>query len=141
MSDDNVVEFAGATSVEVPPDRPLIRLAAGERPDITLAAIDALDAAEVPFYRRDASLVFVAKLPAKASDGSDILVPGIKPVAMHHLLHELGKAARFEKWDARSKKWRATDAPEDIALRIMAIQRHIAEFVDDQQLVGRQLAL
>jgi putative DNA primase/helicase len=118
--DDNIV-FAGASPIDIAPEPPVIRLDNGKRPENTFAAIEALHAAGVPFYRRGDGIMFVAKVTAKASDGSEILIPGTKNVAPYYLLHELGLAARFEKWDARKRANKVVDPPEDLAKRIMAM--------------------
>jgi putative DNA primase/helicase len=67
--------------------------------------------------------VFVSKVKAKAkaSDGSEILIPGTMNVGTYYLLNELGKAARFEKYYAHSKAYRPADPPEDLAKRIMGM--------------------
>jgi putative DNA primase/helicase len=100
---------------------PIIRLRGGNRPEVAEAAIAALDTANIPFYRRGAGIVYVARIPAKAADGRSILTPGILGVAVPHLMQELGKAARWEKFDARSRRWLQTDVPGDVAVRIAAL--------------------
>jgi hypothetical protein len=100
---------------------PTIRLVAGERPRIVSEAIDALDGADAPFYRRGLSIVNVAMIPAKTSDGSNITIPAIVPVPAQQLMHELGKAARWVKYDRRHKDWVPTDVPADVAAKIAAL--------------------
>jgi len=99
-------------------DIPTIRLVAGERPRIVSEAIDALDGADAPFHRRGLSIVNVAMIPAKTSDGSNITTPAIVAVPNQQLIHELGKVARWVKYDARRKDWVPTDVPGDIAGKI-----------------------
>jgi hypothetical protein len=99
---------------------PTIRLQAGERPRIVGEAIDALDGADAPFHRRGLSIVNVAMIPAKTADGSNITTPAIVTVPSQQLIHELGKAARWLKYDGRRKDWAPTDVPGDIAGKISA---------------------
>jgi hypothetical protein len=100
---------------------PTIRLIAGERPRIVSEAIDALDGAEVPFYRRHLSIVNVAMIPAKASDGRNIVTPAIVEVPAQQLTYELGKAAHWVKYDGRQKDWSPIDPPGDVASTILKL--------------------
>jgi hypothetical protein len=100
---------------------PTIRLRGGNRPEAVEAAISALDAAGVPLYRRGLDIAHVARIPAKASDGRPITTPAIMTVPAQRLLHELGKAAIWQKFDGRSKEWVHVDVPPDIAARIAAL--------------------
>jgi len=100
---------------------PTIQLAIGERPRIIAEAIDALEAAAAPLYRRGLSIVNVAKIPAKTSDGSDIVTPSIVTVLGQQLVHELGKAAHWTKFDGRRKEWVPSDVPGDIAAKVAAL--------------------
>jgi len=100
---------------------PTIQLVAGERPQITIDAIDALERAAPPLYRRGLSIVNVAMIPAKASDGANIVTRAIVAVPGSQLAHELGKAAHWLKYDRRRKVWTPADVPSDIATRIAAL--------------------
>jgi hypothetical protein len=100
---------------------PQIQVEQGKRHDAADAGIAALVAAKVPVYRRGAQIVHVVRIPAKASDGRTILVPGIMPVPLALLMRELGKAANWLKYDGRSKKLVPIDPPNDVASQIMTM--------------------
>jgi hypothetical protein len=95
-----------------------IRIVAGERPRIVEEAIDALDAAEVPFYRRYLSIVSVAMIPAKASDGTNIVAPALVEVPVQQLAYELGKAAHWVKFIVSRQEWVPIDVPAEVASTI-----------------------
>jgi putative DNA primase/helicase len=97
-------------------DLPVIKLRGGNRPEAAAAGIEVLTAA--PFYRRSDKIVYVLRTPAKAADGSKILIPSIAHVLTPYLLHELGKRAVWEKYDGRRKKWVRVDVPYEIATSI-----------------------
>jgi putative DNA primase/helicase len=102
-------------------EMPTIRLAAGDRPRIVTEAMDAIDKAGAPFYRRGLSIVHVAEIPARASDGANITTPAILTVRPQQLVHELGKAARWMKYDGRREDWVPADVPADVAAKIAAL--------------------
>jgi putative DNA primase/helicase len=100
---------------------PTIQLVAGERPQITIDAIDALERAAPPLYQRNLTIVNVVRVPAKAADGRKTMTPAVVVVPSQQLQHELGKAAHWLKYDGRREDWVPADVPEDIAKRIMAL--------------------
>jgi putative DNA primase/helicase len=98
--------------------RPTIRLAHGEIGRICREAKAALVKANLGLYQRDGRIVSVVEEPAKASDGSTIMVQRIKEVGDYALLHDLDSAARFTKWDARSNALVVADPPLSIVLTL-----------------------
>ena len=103
------------------PDVATIKISGGHRPEAVAAGMDALVAAGAEIYRRDKQLVYVVRLPAKASDGRQILIPGVARVETPHLLHLIGKAANCIRFDGRRKDWVTIDVPTEIATTIAAI--------------------
>jgi Primase C terminal 2 (PriCT-2) len=106
------------------PEALVIKLTGGNRPEAAAAGMAALRGAGVAFYRRDRSIVYIVRIPMKASDGRMILIPGVAPVETPHLVHELGKAAVWMRFDGRRKgcgAWVRVDVPNDIAAAIAAL--------------------
>jgi hypothetical protein len=106
------------------PEAPVIQVAGGNRPKAAVAGMKALRDAGTAFYRRDKNIVYIMRIPMKASDGRMILIPGIAPVATLHLAHTLGKAAVWMKFDARRKgggDWVQVDLPKEIPEAIAAL--------------------
>lgn len=93
----------------------------GERHLAADGGLDALNRANVEFYRRGNDLVRVGLTPAKTADGEDILVPGILPITLPRLGRALGLAAHWEHFDARAKKWVPTDPPGAVAEQILSM--------------------
>jgi hypothetical protein len=102
-------------------DAPTIRLTSGHRPAAAVAGMAALMSAGAEMYRRDKNIVYVLRIPAKASDGREILIPGITRVETPHLLYLLGRAAMWMKFDGRRKNWVQVDVPAEIATTIASL--------------------
>jgi putative DNA primase/helicase len=113
--------FGWGPSSPQTPDLPQIQVEHGKRHVAADAGIAALVAVGTPIYRRGAQIVRVVRIPAKASDGRTILVPGIMAVPVALLLRELGKAAVWMKFDGRSKKLVRIDPPNEVAAQIMTM--------------------
>ena len=74
-------------------------------------------------FQRGGQLVRVATLPAAATTGGIARPQGavvIMEAQKPFLLDALGRFGRFEKFDARSKKWVPTDPPKEVAETILA---------------------
>ena len=55
-----------------------------------------------------------------ANDEGSTLTPALEPIGVDYMRHLMDRAAVFEKYDARRKKWLPTKPPEDIARLILA---------------------
>ncbi len=112
-------------SYKKPPRRPKQPVEANDhRPRITLRANDierivdeaegALIRAGRGLYQRDGKLVSVERVPAVAAHGQRLRVQRIYERGERALQEDLSSAATFEKWDARSDRFVATDPPMTI---------------------------
>jgi hypothetical protein len=99
---------------------PTIRVINGLRHKAADEGLAAMQAAGVPFYQRGRDLVRICRIPAKTSDGKDIEISGIMPVALPLLERALGKSARWEKCNAKGD-WLRIDPPQDVAKQIAAM--------------------
>jgi hypothetical protein len=99
---------------------PIIEVRAGglhEAADEGLAALRTMD---VEFYQRDRSLVRVARIKAKASDGTTTTTPGIIPVTLPMLRRALGQSARWQILDEDGDPI-PIDPPKDVNEQIASM--------------------
>jgi putative DNA primase/helicase len=100
--------------VEPNDPRPRITLRANDIERIVDEAEAALLKADRGLYQRDGKLVSVERVPAVAAHGQRLRVQRICERGERALQEDLSSAATFEKWDARSDKFVATDPPMTI---------------------------
>jgi putative DNA primase/helicase len=74
----------------------------------------------VQFYQRDRSLVRVARINAKASDGTTTTTPGIIPVTLPLLRRSLGQSALWQKYDKDGELF-TIDPPKDVNEQIASM--------------------
>jgi len=104
---------------DLPPDRPTIRLVAGELPHV----VDEAEAAllKTPdhggMYQRGGQLVRIIRLEARENGALTLAAgtPMIRQVPRAALAETLTMAAAWLKYDARAKGWVAKDCPETVA--------------------------
>jgi len=99
-------------------DERVITVESGKRHIAANQGIDALVAAEVPFYQRDNKIQRIALVKAKTASGEDMMVPGIVSVDTAILGRSLGGAARWQRFDARMKRYNRIDPPELVVRQI-----------------------
>ena len=104
-----------------PPPPPCIEIVAGERHVAADQGIAALVAACVPFYQRDHKIQRIATVKAKNTSGETMMVPGIISVTGAMMGRALGQAARWEKYDRRSKKIVPIDPPGAVSQQILSM--------------------
>src|SRR5271166_3013607 len=109
---------------EPPPDAaeepfasPHILVLGGKRHEAADAGLAALQRAGIQFYQRDKSLVRIARIKAKASDGAAVVVPSVTPVNSAMLSRALGQATRWEKI-SRDGDIIAIDPPKEVVEQI-----------------------
>ena len=101
---------------------PQIRVVPGELPHVVNQAEDALLLLNREIYQRGGLVVRPVLSNLKASDNRDMQGWRLIPVTRAHLVDALTCAARFLKYDARSKGWVAIDAPDKVAETYLARQ-------------------
>ena len=97
---------------------PTVQVVSGQRHLAADAGLAAL--ATTPFYQRDRTLVRIAHAKAKASDGTELLVPAVMPVNTAILTRALGGAACWEKIKANGEIV-AIDPPKEVVEQIAAM--------------------
>lgn len=101
-----------AAGAEAPDDgRPVIRLAAGDIARVVDEAEAALIAAGLGFYQRGAFIVRPGAVRISVSDDRSVVGQRLVPAGEHALLEALTTAARWEKFDGRSKGYVRADPP------------------------------
>jgi putative DNA primase/helicase len=103
-----------------PDSRPIITVLAGHRHAAADAGLVALSAAGVAFYRRDTTLVRIARIKAKASDGALVTSPAILTVPPAMLARVLGQSARWERRTADGEP-RQIDPPVEVVDQILTM--------------------
>jgi hypothetical protein len=96
---------------------PMITVRAGLRHEAADAGLAALEAAGTAFYQRGEQIVRVSAIAAKTADGTQTIAPGIVPVGNAALGRELGRAARWEKFDRKGNPVRI-DPPRPVVEQI-----------------------
>ncbi len=100
---------AAPAGAEAPGNRPVIRLVAGDVARVVDEA--ALIAADLGFYQRGAFIVRPATVRIDVSDDRKVVGQRLVQAGEHALLEALAIAARWEKFDARSKGYVPTNPP------------------------------
>ncbi len=102
----------------VPPNKtPTVQVISGKRHEAADGGMAALANAGVPFYVRDRTLVRVCRTKAKASDGSNVLIPAVETVPLPILARALGQSARWEKFNHKNELVRI-DPPKEVVEQI-----------------------
>ena len=99
---------------------PLIRIQAGRLPATVDAAEDSLIAARADLYQRGGIVVRPTLSKFRTADGGDDVGLRLTPVGTQHVVECMTKAARFEKFDARRRRWVPTNCPPQIAETLLA---------------------
>ena len=99
---------------------PTIIVRAGGRHLAADAGLAAMHEAGVPFYRRDKDLVRILRIQLKLSDGGDVLVPAVVPIAMPTLLRTLGLSAQWQKFNHKGEQV-GIDPPTAVAEQILSM--------------------
>jgi putative DNA primase/helicase len=102
---------------------PVITIMKGLMHEAADAGIAEMIRAGRDIYQRGARLVRPALIPARASDGTRIVTPGIIPVSEPFLLRELGLVARWERFKGKDKRVRCDPSPV-AAAQIMSMSGH-----------------
>lgn len=99
---------------------PLITLQGGKLDENVTKAEAALIAAEAPLYIRDSKIVqpIIEEIPA--FKGRRTKTVRLQPVNADMLRDQLSRAAKFNKYNARSRKFVDADPPYDIATTLLA---------------------
>jgi putative DNA primase/helicase len=100
--------------------RPVIRIVAGALYDLATKAEDALIAAGVPFYSRGGEIVRPIVEEVAAFRGRRTKIARLRPVTEDMMRDELSRAARWERFDGRTKKLVAADPPKDVAKTLLS---------------------
>jgi hypothetical protein len=115
---------AGATGGSAPASVgtpwPQIRVVAGEIPRVVAEAEAALLAYETEIYQRGGLMVRPVLTKFAASDNREDQGWQLTPVTRPYLVDVLTCAARFWKFNARSKAWLPVDAPDKVAETYLA---------------------
>jgi putative DNA primase/helicase len=102
-----------------PGARPVIRLEAGNYHEIAEAAENAIVAAGLPLFDRGGILTTPVVAKARGADGQEIKTVALMQVTEPLAREFMGRAAVFERFDARSMAWVKTKPPRDIAELIL----------------------
>jgi hypothetical protein len=94
-----------------PSNQPVIRLAAGDIARIVDEAEAALIAADLGFYQRGPFIVRPGIVRITVANDRTVLGQRVVQAGDHALLEALTSAARWEKYDNRSKRYVRTDPP------------------------------
>jgi hypothetical protein len=101
---------------------PQIRVTPGEIPRVVNEAEDALLLLGREIYQRGGLVVRPLLTTFKASKQRDIQGWHLVPLSRPYLVDTLTCAAQFTRYNARSKKWTTTDAPDKVAEIYLARQ-------------------
>ena len=102
--------------------RPVIRLEAGRYHEIAEAAENAILAAGLPLFDRGGILVTPVVTKARGANGQETKTVALMQVTEPRMREFMGRAAVFERFDARTKDWVKTKPPRDIA-ELMLVRR------------------
>ena len=116
----NDTQSAIVQLVEEAVERQVIRVAAGELPRMTIEAEETLIAAQEPIYRRSQFLVRPTVEEVEASDGRKTHIAQFARIEPAWLRLALAKAARWEKFNVRTKSWVACDPTHDVTATLLA---------------------
>jgi hypothetical protein len=101
-------------------ERPAIRVRAGFLHEIATEGETALIKAGAPFYVRGELMMFPVIDDETAANGLTTKVARLREVATNNMIDHLSRAAKFEKWDRRSKKSVPVNPPHEVAQTILA---------------------
>ncbi len=101
-------------------DKPLIRIKAGQLPEIATTAEAAIIKAGLPIYRRGSLLVRPVIEEVDAAQGRKATVAVLHPLVPIYLCGLLALTARWERFDIRKGDWVTTNPPADVAALILA---------------------
>jgi putative DNA primase/helicase len=104
----------------VTPELPEIRVMGGLRHVAADMAMRTMRAVAVPFYQRDVKLVRVAGVKSKASDGTEVTVPGIIPVTSPMLARAMGTSARWRRLNKAGDMIRI-DPPKEVVEQVASM--------------------
>jgi hypothetical protein len=99
---------------------PIIKLVGGQLPKIVYQAETALIASKPDFYRYGGQLVRPVVEEVPAADMTRTQVHRLAPLTRPHLVDALTRAARFQRYDRRSKRWVDVDCPDSVAETYLA---------------------
>jgi hypothetical protein len=88
------------------------------------AAEQAIAGAGLPLFRRDTMLVRPVVLEARGAGNQPIQTIGLAPIGIIMARSLMEQAARFEKFDVRSKTWIPCKPPADVAELILSRAGH-----------------
>ena len=95
-------------------DRPVIQIKEGEIERIVNEAEEALIDSDRGLYQRAGKIVSIDEIRIKTSGGRTTLAQRIIERKDNALAEDLTVSAQFERWDARSERWVAKDAPAKV---------------------------
>ena len=101
-------------------NKPLIRVKAGQLPEIATKAEAAIIKAGLPIYRRGSLLVRPVIEEVDAAQGRKATVAVLHPLVPIYLCGLLALTARWERFDVRKNDWLPTNPPADVAALILA---------------------
>ena len=101
-------------------DKPLIRVTAGQLPEIATKAEAAIIKAGLPIYRRGALLVRPVIEEVDAAHGRKATVAVLHPLVPIYLCDLLARTVRWERFNIRKNDWLQTDPPAEVAALILA---------------------
>lgn len=101
-------------------DRPVIRVVAGKLDLIATEAELALINARLPIFQRGSALVRPVLMEVAASKGRTIMAAGLSQMTLPAMVDRLCRVTSWEKYDARSKGWRAIDPPSPVAATMLS---------------------
>jgi len=100
--------------------RPIIRIRGGELHEVASEAEKALGRFGAPLYVRSGEIVKPVIDSVEAAKGRKTKVGRLQRVTGAGLVDYLSRAASWERYDKRSKRWSATDPPKQVAEIILS---------------------
>lgn len=94
---------------------PLIRITGGALPEVIQQVEDALLAEPFRLYQRGGELARPGRASMPLQNAVNHSTPRIVPVEAHALVEVMSQAARWERFDGRTKDWTRIDAPLTVA--------------------------
>jgi hypothetical protein len=114
------LDTAGPVPKGLIPKQPVIIVKAGALHKLADEGLAAMQAMGIEFYQRDRDLVRVARIRAKASDGTIITAPGVVSVQLPMLRRALGQSAEWMKMTEDGDLY-PIDPPKDVNEQIAAM--------------------
>lgn len=111
----SVNPFAGIDQSWAPAGRPLIRVVAGQLPNVVDQAEQALIRAALSLYQRGSMIVRPALATVIVADGRRALAQRLVHVKTHHIAEAMTRAARWERFDSRAQDWVTMDCSIRVA--------------------------